>query len=142
LVHTGLVIEFADGKLDLPLSPAAQAASEAASAEDPAAEQVGSEQAVRTPAESEGEESDTGNVRSSDTPLPEHADAADPLDAPDATERKNPEDGNVAEPAQESLTTETTSQQAHIDADNTQDPEQTASLETAVEINPDSTHTN
>ena len=142
LVHTGLVIEFADGKLDLPLSPAAQAASEAASAEDPAAEQVGSEQAVRTPAESEGEESDTGNVRSSDTPLPEHADAADTLDAPDATERKNPEDGTLAEPAQESLTTETTSQQAHIDADNTQHPEQTASLETAVEINPDSTHTN
>ena len=34
LVHTGHVIEFADGKLDLPLSPAAQAATESAAPED------------------------------------------------------------------------------------------------------------
>ncbi len=34
LVHTGHVIEFADGKLDLPLSPAAQAATESATSED------------------------------------------------------------------------------------------------------------
>jgi hypothetical protein len=34
LVHTGHVIEFADGKLDLPLSPAAQASTENAASDD------------------------------------------------------------------------------------------------------------
>jgi hypothetical protein len=142
LVHTGLVIEFADGKLDLPLSPAAQAASEAANVEDVAAEQINSEPAVLTPAESEAEESNTRNVRSPDIPESVHPDAADLSSAPDAADVENPGDDSLAEPAEESPMTERTSKQSPVDAKDTSNPEQSDSLETAAEVNRNSEHTN
>jgi hypothetical protein len=141
LVHTGLVIEFADGKLDLPLSPAAQAASEAANSEDSAADQINSDPAVQTPAEPEDEKSNTENVCSSERPLSVQADMSEVSEISDANERKNSEKDIVPEPAEEPLATDTISREALVDAEETRHLKQAAAPETAVEINPDSAHT-
>jgi hypothetical protein len=137
LVHTGLVIEFADGKLDLPLSPAAQAASDAASSEDAAAEQISSDHSARTPAQSEGEGSNTGNVCSSDTPPSVRADATE--DASDAGASESADAAHSEEPDRPVLPVETTSNEEPVD---TQPSGETAPLQTAVEINPDSAQPN
>ena len=137
LVHTGLVIEFADGKLDLPLSPAAQAASDAASSEDAAAEQISSDHSARTPAQSEGEGSNTGNVCSSDTPPSVRADATE--DASDAGASESADAAHSEELDRSALPVETTSNEEPID---TQPSGETAPLQTAVEINPDSAQPN
>ena len=79
LVHTGLVIEFADGKLDLPLSPAAQAATESAASDD----------------EGQAEESDTtGSAKSSEAAPIEsdqsHKEMAEPAKSFDEPENTSP----------------------------------------------------
>ena len=132
LIHTGLVIEFADGKLDLPLSPAAQAASEAANAEEPAAGQISTDPPAPTLSESEVK-SNMENICSSDG-LPS-AQSNESTDAADDAAPGNTDHEQFAEPAQESLSTETTSQPTPVEA---QHPDQLTSLETAVGIEPDS----
>jgi hypothetical protein len=136
LVHTGLVIEFADGKLDLPLSPAAQAATEAASSDEAGATEVGDETLPSSTADSASKEPVAQNQGSqpcvpaltAESELPESA---------------NQSVGTVLTHAEGPGSAESDvdpqSEHAPLKVDH---PEQIAPIETVAEIAPDSSDTN
>lgn len=97
LVHTGHVIEFADGKLDLPLSPAAQAATESAASED----------------EVTSEDRNTAAIAKTSDPAP--ADSSQPHDAPaEPTETLGEVDNVTTESTNQGLGSEAIAEQIEL----------------------------
>ena len=140
LVHTGHVIEFADGKLDLPLSPAAQAATEAASSDEVGATEIGDEALPASTTGSASKEAVTQR-QNSQSLVPASTASGESTDDPrqNADTFSTPDEVPAGEQSDEAPQAGHASPEpAPLKADH---PEQIASTDTVTEIAPDSSHT-